>query len=311
MNNRLTIIAGPCSIDESNVSDIYNIAKISTKNKAGHAKRAIAGTRVVGLKSRTNFSFKDDLFSGIDKESYLQNLDNFLSNRNNKLILPPSVRIAKKIMTDTNLLLVSEIVSPLLQLPFYQDFPKNKLLFWNPSINQLGWPVYETAKYCKTGDWFIGLKNGKWLGETVQYSMTGKIETSMETAWRGLLSYSDMEKERVILIHRGVDVPEKGLHRNLPIHEAAKRVKIKTGCSLFFDPSHTFGPKLRNNIVDLTVEAMKLKASKDRYLYNGILIEVGQSQSDAEQHISIKELNILANMLSEFRHLNSPDEKIY
>lgn len=310
MNDNLTIIAGPCSIDESNISDIYDIAKITIKNKKGQIKRAVAGTRIVGLKSRTNLSLDDNIFSGIDKNSYLENLNKFFSGSGSKLTIPPSVIIAKRIIGETNLLVASEVVSPLLQMSFYQQFPKEKLLFWNPSVNQLGWSVHETAKYCKRGDWFLGLKNGRWLGEGVSYATRGSMETTIERTWCGLVSYSGMKKEKTILIHRGVDVPGKGLYRNLPVHKIAGRVKIKIGCSLFFDPSHVFGSKLKNKIVDLTVDAMKLKLNKNEYLYDGILIEVGHSQTDTRQHISIDDLRRLIYELAKFRSLVSPSKKI-
>ena len=71
----------------------------------------------------------------------------------------------------------------------------------------------------------------------------------MEKTWIGLSHYTGMNEpgleEKLILIHRGVDIYNKGDYRNLPVHQAAKRTKIATKAKLFFDPSHIHGPKLR------------------------------------------------------------------
>ena len=108
------------------------------------------------------------------------------------------------------------------------------------------------------------------------------------------------------MIQRGCDLPRKGEYRNLPIHHTATRIKLRNqgnGVKMFFDPSHAFGPKLRDKIVDLTVEAMKMKINDTEYLYDGILIEVGTAKCDTLQHISVKELVQLTQKLSEFRDL--------
>jgi len=53
MNKTCAIIAGPCSVDENNISELYQIANITAKNQKGKIKQAIFGARIVGLKSRT------------------------------------------------------------------------------------------------------------------------------------------------------------------------------------------------------------------------------------------------------------------
>lgn len=65
----------------------------------------------------------------------------------------------------------------------------------------------------------------------------------------GLVSYANffLEKEKIILIHREVDILEKRNYRNIPLHHLASRVKKHTGCLLFFDPSHSYGPKMKKN----------------------------------------------------------------
>ena len=109
---------------------------------------------------------------------------------------------------------------------------------------------------------------------------------------------------KTVLIQRGCDLPNKGQYRNLPIHQTAKRTKLATpGIELYYDPSHALGPKMRDEIINNTVEAMKLKIDEENYLYDGILIEVGTAKCDTDQHITVKELKELAQKLSEFRDL--------
>jgi 3-deoxy-D-arabino-heptulosonate 7-phosphate (DAHP) synthase len=291
-NKKVKIIAGPCSISRENVEDIYKIAQIRVKGKF-----AIFGTRVVGLKSRTEFQ-KSERDMGIDFEVFLENLKIFQKEKSVKNFkIFPSLKIAREILKKTNLLIATEIMEPLLQLPLFEKiFPKNKLLIWNPAVNQLGWPLYAMARFVEKNGWFLGIKNPKWLGKLGR-------ETSMEKTWKGLVSYANLSKERIFLLHRGIDVEKKGNFRNLPVHDIAKRVKRASGALLFFDPSHSLGPKMRDKIVSETVRAMKMKISKNEYLYDGILIEVGRSFTDSAQHISIEELKELCLELSKFREL--------
>jgi len=100
-----------------------------------------------------------------------------------------------------------------------------------------------------------------------------------------------------------VDVYSKGDYRNLPVHQAARRVKVLTGAKLLFDPSHIHGPKLHDSIVKATVEVAKMMIDEENYLYDGALIEVGRSKTDIEQHITIEELDYLCQQISEFREL--------
>lgn len=50
------------------------------------------------------------------------------------------------------------------------------------------------------------------------------------------------------------------------------------------------------------------KWDKNHFLYDGILIEVGNSKSDTHQHISVDELKYLTQELSKFRDLVSPEK---
>lgn len=312
-NNQLTVIAGPCSIDENNIKEVYEISKIEVKNKKGETQRAIAGTRIVGIKSRTELSPTGEGM-GIDYPIFKANTDLLINGGCiRELKVPPSVEIAEQVYKDTNMLIATEIMSPLVQLPQYaKRIPKRKLMPWNPAVEQLGWPIAQTADFCKTNGWHIGIKNGKWVGDHIQNANTQDYDgqTTMEKTWSGLTKYVGDIDGDIVLIHRGVDVPDKGQYRNTPVHNLAQRVKKATGAKLYFDPSHAFGPKMRQHITYAVIDAMKIMASKNEYLYDGILIETGTSQTDTEQHITVNELKILVEDIATFRDLTNPEGHI-
>lgn len=305
-NQKLTIIAGPCSVDDRNVEDIMAIADIKVKNRFDRKRTAVAGTRIVGLKSRTTIS-REGKNMGIDFHVFMKNMELLLAGKSIKEFeTPPSVAITQDIIKKTNMLVATEIMSPLVQLPSLENkITKNKIMVWNPAVNQLGWPMLKMGSFAKKNGWLIGLKNGKWLGD----DFLG--QTTLEKTWVGLSKYTGLDEpgldDRIIFIQRGVDIAGKGNYRSLPIHDVAKRVKLSTGRKMFFDPSHTHGPKLRHTIVTGVIEAMKMKVDENTYLYDGILIEVGRSHTDTEQHITVKELDELCQELTQFRELVSPN----
>ncbi len=304
----VTIIAGPCSIDTRNVADIYRIAEMENPRTQ---KRAIAGTRVVGIKSRTSLD-STGKGMGIDYPTYIQNNTLLMQGKTyHDFEVPPSVTMAEEICKKTGLMIASEIVSPMVQMPSYINrIPKGKLLPWNPAVNQLGWQTYEMATYAREYGWHIGIKNGKWVGDHVEKANTASYasKTTMEKAWEGLATYARDVNGKIVLIQRGVDVPDKGSYRNMPIHEIAKRAKKTTNALLFFDPSHAYGPKMRQDIVPAVIDALKMMINDETYLYDGILIETGTSQTDTDQHISIDELQDIIDDISTFRTLASPDD---
>ncbi len=293
--NQLTIIAGPCSIDSNNIHEVYKIAEM-TVNSGNTKKRAIAGTRVVGLKSRTNLA-SDGKNMGIDFPVFMKNLEKLIEGKSPSTFEePPSVILARQVRKDTGLIIATEIMSPLVQLPSFEDpIFKNKLLAWTPAVSQLGWPAMKMALFAKKNGWSIGIKNGKWQG--------------MEKTWAGVASYvqAHIRKEKIIMIQRGIEVPEKGDFRSLPVHNAAQQMK-EMGLTVYFDPSHSFGPKLRDKIVEGTIDAAQMKNEKGEFLYDGILIEAGTSVTDTEQHVSLKELQELCSRLAEFRDLVAPEK---
>jgi hypothetical protein len=308
--NTLTVIAGPCSIDENNIKEIYQIADITVNNMDGNKQRAIAGTRVVGIKSRTELSDSGDGM-GIDYPIFKKNTEMLVKGGCiEKLKIPPSVKMAEKIHKDTNMIIATEIMSPLVQLPNYVGrIPKGKLMPWNPAVEQLGWPIALMSDFCRKNGWHVGIKNGKWVGDHIHNANTQDYEgqTTMEKTWSGLTKYVGKISGDIVLIHRGVDVPDKGQYRNTPVHNLAQRVKKATGAKLFFDPSHAFGPKMRQHITYAVIDAMKIMSGKNEYLYDGILIETGTSKTDTEQHITVNELKILVEQIATFRDLVSPE----
>jgi 3-deoxy-D-arabino-heptulosonate 7-phosphate (DAHP) synthase len=306
-NYDLSIIAGPCSITPENTEEIINeIATITTPDN----KRAIYGTRVVGLKSRTALS-KTDEGMGIDYPVIKQALK--LSEKDRRDLSIPSVELAEKIAQQTGLLITAEIMMPHIQLPFYEQKKvlHGNFLPWNPAVEQLGWNLLEMADFTKRNNWDIGIKHGKFLGkETLEIANHPdyKEETALEKVLVGLTTYIPEQSGELIIIHRGVDVPRQADYRNAIAHEIMKRVKPKVPkAQMYFDPTHTIGPKLKHIIVDETIAAMKLK-SGDGFLYDGVLIEAGTSPTDAGEHLTIDELKYLVKELSKFRNLRSPKE---
>ncbi len=311
MNKTCAIIAGPCSVDNDNINELYEVSKITARNREGKPQRAIFGARVVGLKSRTSLNENGEGM-GIDYDSVMKNQEILMKGGSFRdFVTPPSVLIAQALVKDTGLLAASEIMMPIAQLPMYETLiPKGKFMPWNPSVNQLGHPIAEIARYARENDWYLGIKNGKWLGEPVDRTEAENFDgsTTMEQTWEGLVKYAGRAmRGKIILIHRGVDVSEKGDHRNIPVHRLSERVKRRTGGALYFDPSHAYGPKMKERIVPEVLKAMKMLSPDGSYLYDGILIEVGTSKTDTGQHISLDELREMVSDLAAFRDLVSPD----
>ena len=305
-NNNVSIIAGPCSVDENNIHEIMEISQMTITNSRGKKQKAVKGTRIIGLKSRTELS-ADGRGIGMDYAAYKENLSKIISGRpKSELAIPPSGKYAIEVFEKTGMLIATEVCSPIVQLlPLSGKIPKEKMLPWNPAVMQLGWPILEMGKIAKDNGWYVGIKNGKWLGESIirAESSAQSKETPLDKVWSGLHKYTDLPKEKVIMIQRGIEIPAKGDYRSMPIHETAKRVKTKTGCKMYFDPSHSLGPKMRLHIVAATIDALQIKLSDGSYLYDGVLIEVGTSKTDTDQHITLMELQDLCDAIAKFRNL--------
>ena len=293
----LDIIIGPCSIIFESLTDIYRLAEIRVSNLKGEKQPAFWGTRMVGLKSRTELD-PTGKGMGIDYSVIMENIL-ILANGGSvaDLLTPPSVKMASEVVKNTGLVIGTEIMEPLVQMPvFEKTIPDTKLFAWSPSVQQLGWPIIPMAVAAQRHNWELGIKNGKWR--------------NMEKTWLGLAVYANkvgLDERNITLIHRGIDVPEKGDYRNLPVHEAAQRARQQwPGVRIYFDPSHSCGPKLRDKIIEETVKAMLMQMSDGRWLYDGALIEAGSSPTDTDQHLSINEAQCLAEELAKFRELNYP-----
>ena len=317
-NPELKIIAGPDSLDDYNIKEIYEIADIKINDK-----RAVYGVRTVGLKSRTGFDSQNSEkgFMGYDFDTIMENFNIFGHGGTINDLKPlPTVQMAEKFYADTGMLCATEIMLPAIQLAcIAKSFNSKPFLVWNSAVDQLGWHIRQMAGFADEYGWTVGLKNGKWLGEDYENAESVAYEgkTSIEGVWDGLVNYASLAPE-TILIQRGCDLPRKGHFRNLPIHQTALRTKLRhqnkpqnaldkdnKGIQLFFDPSHALGPKLRDQIIDITVEAMKMKIDEHTYLYDGMLIEVGTAKCDTHQHITVDELKEMVNRLAEFRTLVS------
>ena len=298
----IKIIAGPCSISNENANELKDIISINNQNH-----RTIYGVRVVGLKSRTELKH-DASYMGMDFDVHMQIYNEMLNGNFNAInnINYPSVEIAKDILSiDNNMVIATEIVDPILQISILARNIRQNLFPWNPAVNQLGWQMKIMGEYAKKYGFSIGIKNAKNLGILAKDSEKNNQSAPLEKVWKGLATYTGIHenKSKIFMIQRGVDDPEKGDFRSLPIHQCAKRAKQATGYNMLFDPSHSYGPKLRDKIVEGTIEAMKMKLDNGNWLYDGALIEVGTSTTDTEQHITINELSNIIDEISKFREI--------
>lgn len=306
----LEIWAGPCSINRQNVSELYAIAELTTKNIKGETIRAIRGTRIVGEKSRTNDSRETNSI-GLDIAANQRNADILQSGGTiNDFEIPPSVAIATEFIGLTGLMMVTEITDPWIQMPTYQlaKIPSGQALFWNPAVQQLGRPVEIMSRFASANGWDIGLKNGKWLGAELNEVENPERGTfsPMENVWAGLFSYVSKNTGRVFIIERGVDVPGKGKKRNAETPEATRRVKAKLNCHVAIDTSHLLGGNFtEEEIIEWTIDRLHLRDNSG-FLYDALLIEAGTSTTDTNQHISVDGLGYLANEVAKFRPLASP-----
>lgn len=310
----LQLIAGPCSLTPNNQEDIWKLADMRVKNLKGVSQLALCGVRTVGLKSRTGMN-SSGRGMGIDFDTHREN-ERILENGGsiNDLIVPPTAQIASDIIAQTGAMVGTEVMDPKIQMPIFERIiPNGKLLAWSPSVQQLGWPVAAMARAASRHNWLLGIKNGKWLDGEIDLEQANHPATNLTTdlgkTWAGLASYAlseGVKNNNLVLIHRGVCVLGKKDYRSAPIHEVARRAKHaqKEKVQLWFDPSHSLGPKMRDQIVDKTIEAMHMKDGNN-WLYDGALIEVGNAPTDTNQHISINEMQVLAQELAKFRSLKA------
>lgn len=307
----IEIIAGKCGFNLNHLDEEYKMAEIQVSNGKGGMMQALSAERCVGAKSRTKLALTPEgkgKGMGVDFDFIWAELHDGPTDE-----LPPSVRWAKEFVKETGIGIAAEIMIPHLQLPHYEKaIPKGMFFPWNPSNDQLAWHIAEIAIAAQRNRWAIGLKNGKWLGSPYGDAIRPGNEkmTSMESTWHGLYSYASpfLSDENIVFIHRGVDIPEKEDNRNAVVDEAVQRIaknlpKVKRGLDL----SHSLGENKRHLIVENMIEAMKMTVhNSNEYLYQFILIEVGTSETDTKQHISVDELRDLVREISKFRRLRGP-----
>lgn len=316
----LELIAGPCSITPENTEEVIEeTANITTPD----GKRAIYGTRVVGLKSRTALDLKGDGM-GIDSQVMQEIIKS--ENPDPKKYKIPSVELAEKIAKETGLLVTTEIMIPHLQLPFWsaKKHLKGNVMVWNPAVEQLGWNLMELSTFARENSWHIGIKHGKFLGKDpleIANHPDYKGETSLEKVLLGLTTYVNNPDGDLIIIHRGVDVPGRGEYRNALVHHIMARLKHKIPHGkIYFDPTHSIGPVMRHKIVDEIMEAVQIKVGDParnashsdaggEFLYDGLLMEAGSSSPvDIGEHLTIQELKNLVKELSTFRKIREPKD---
>lgn len=307
-HHSVEIIAGPCSINVQNRGEIDKIAAISLPNGEG----AVYATRVVGYKSRTELNPTGEGM-GTDYHTLERALeDNEITED------PQSVKWAREIIRNTGLHVATEIMIPHIQLAYYQRDPifNGRVMPWNPSVDQLGAHTRQIAKFAQRNNWRLGIKNGKDLGVTVEIAndSNGRKAIPLEKTWGGLATYAHgLDEEKIVFIQRGVNVPdhERGEYRNLPIHEATRRIRRRfPKAHTLFDPSHSFGPKMREQIVKGSIDALKMTHGSQP-LYDGLLIECGTSDTDTDQHIKIPELQDLVHEINKFRHLRVRERALH
>jgi hypothetical protein len=303
-NTEVTLIAGPCSINEKNINEVYSLSEMEVKNRFGDTQRGVTGVRIVGVKSRTSYTEKEGAM-GIDREIFVGNMRSYAQGGGIKeMKMLPSIHMTDEFIRKTGMKVATEIVAPLIQVPLCDRVLRDhELLLWTPAVLQIGWNLMEMYECSKHNSWELGIKNPKWVGREGSDGLN-----SMEKTWLGIGTYVPNIHD-IIYIHRGVDITDAGLYRNPPVHESAKKVKKLSGKKMYFDPSHSLGPKMKDKIVEGTLDAMKMMISENEYLYDGILIEAGTSETDTEQHITHGELQKLMNELSKFRDIVPPKEQ--
>lgn len=296
----LEIVAWACSIDTNNLREAIRIA---TKEINGaHPYMAV---RAVWVKSRTGpTSSKDGGWIDADMLRANQRLYAQRWIQSIELHPHPSVEMMKKILRETPAWVATEIVDPFVQTivmanHFAEDkIWANRVMVWNPAVLQIGHPVEYMAQMAENFGWHVWIKNCK-----EQDPGTKKWSGMLEYANSGM-SWVGLQNRKIMAIHRGYDIEGKWEHRNQPIHDHVVLLRKKyPGLRVYFDPSHIYGPKMRESIVENTIAAMKMTMpdKESEYLYDGLLVEAWTSTTDTEQHITLDELFDMTSRLADIR----------
>ena len=147
-----------------------------------------------------------------------------------------------------------------------------RLLLWIGSRNQNHHVQQEIARVTSRDKRVLLLvKNQPWVDKN---------------HWEGIIEHvlaGGISKDNLILCHRGFGPNGHnplGL-RNIPDFEMSKRIKMKTGLPMVFDPSHTGGSV--PNVLKLAKEASK-------HNFDGVMVEVHpdpkNALTDAKQQLT-------------------------
>src|SRR3989344_5817167 len=162
-----------------------------------------------------------------------------------------------------------------------------QVLLWIGARNQNHDEQVAMAKVIKRTKWAkFMFKNQPWRNEK---------------HWRGILKHvlsSKLEKERVIMSHRGFDPGTEEPRdpkelRNFPDYKMSMRIKADEDVAMIIDPSHMGGTV--ENVMKITREAMKYRENgRD---FDGFIFEVHPNPSvawtDAKQQLTWKQFDTL------------------
>ncbi len=296
------IWGGPCSIDHNNLAEIDQIGQLVLPD----GSPAVVGTRVVGYKSRTELN-PTRKGMGVDYEVVDRADEDGEIGED-----PQSVLWSRDIIRQTGMDIATEVMLPNIQLAYFARDPqtfRGRVMPWNPSVMGLGPQIRSMARWARRIDAVaLGIKNPKDLGATITgiHNTKAPEAHSLGKVWGGLGTYTEgvLPEGKLAFIQRGVNVgsTERGQYRNVPVHTVAMGIRENfPKAKVLFDPSHTYGPQMRDHIHQGTLEAMKIRTRSGRYLYDGALIEVGTSETDTAQHITVPELGDLIHDIHKIR----------
>lgn len=321
----MRIVHGPCQTSTRREVDyLKDSATATVTNQNGISVPVAYGLRFCVEKSRTNLS-PDRSGMGVVYEQWERYSKQLIHATLHGGVMPPipvteAALWAEEIQAQSGITLAMEIMDWVHASLFVGHIQPGLGMLWTPSVMNLGEPAQMEAEVAGENNWIFGIKNGKWYPRTLP-NKDGEVKvTSLEKTQAGMGTYAvgvtHLPKE-LVLIQRGMDVPEKGLHRNLHDHQSARLAKqlledllekqgIHVPVACAFDPSHVKGGELIHEIVPSAIEASTLLDLKGKPLYNMLLIESMEKggeipKSDADQHITGDDVQLLATAIAQLR----------
>jgi hypothetical protein len=314
----LEIWAGHCSENKNNIEETERIARQTIRNpRTGRQQRIVNRTRGVAFKSRTGL--KDLLsYMGMDWKAIQANDTMYMEGKGHlDYLLYPSLIHLSNISRATGVGVASEILMPHLQLPVWGRYFKGKSFQpWTAAVDSKGTSAMEFANWANRFGWDIALKNPKISGKRTYTELLTAPQKEIEkttvfSTWQGAWSWAG-SNQNTTMIHRGVDMPSdlEGMDtfRNLPIHRVAAALQAVTGCNLGYDPSHINGQGRKEHIVEDAIEAAQtINPFTGNPQYQVLLLEVGNSTTDTEQHITLNQLQQIGETVIQWRPLVAHD----